>query len=254
MGLYRFDQDGSSLEFLRRTNNNTWGLGFNEQGSAFISTANGNPSTWLQFPQRLYGNLSGLDDSVTDRLTDTARIITLTNLFRQVDWVGAFTSAAGHGMYTARTYPREYWNRIGFVTDPTVQLIAEMIIEEDGSGYRAEHPRNLIASDDEWFSPVQAEVGPDGHIWIADWYNYIIQHNAESDRQEPTPGNAYANPLRDRSTDASTGLCMKGRELRTHEPGRCKPAAACGRPLAREYALAQARPAAAGGTRRNRCN
>ena len=212
MGIYRFDQDGSSLEFLRRTNNNTWGLGFNEQGSAFISTANGNPSTWLQFPQRLYGNLSGLDDSVTDRLTDTARIITLTNLFRQVDWVGAFTSAAGHGMYTARTYPREYWNRIGFVTDPTVQLIAEMIIEEDGSGYRAEHPRNLIASDDEWFSPVQAEVGPDGHIWFADWYNYIIQHNAESDRQEPTPGNAYANPLRDRQHGRIYRIVYEGGE------------------------------------------
>lgn len=84
------------------------------------------------------------------------------------------------------------------MTEPTVQLVAEVILEENGSGFRASHPRNLIASDDEWFSPVQAEVGPDGHIWIADWYNYIIQHNAESDRQEPTPGNAYANPLRDR--------------------------------------------------------
>lgn len=198
MGVYRFERDGSKLEFLRRTNNNTWGLGFNEQGGAFISTANGNPSTYLPFAQRLYENLSDMEDSVTDRLTDTARIITLTNLFRQVDWVGAFTSAAGHGLYTARTYPQEYWNRIAFVTEPTVQLVAEMILEEDGSSYRAEHPRNLIASDDEWFSPVQAEVGPDGHIWIADWYNYIIQHNAESDRQEPTPGNAYANPLRDR--------------------------------------------------------
>jgi uncharacterized protein len=198
MGVYRFKPDGSKLEFLRRTNNNTWGLGFNEQGDVFISTANGNPSTWFQFPQRHYGNLSGLDDSVTGRLTDTARIITLTNLFRQVDWVGAFTSAAGHALYTARTYPEEYWNRIAFVTEPTVQLVAEVILEENGSGFRASHPRNLVASDDEWFSPVQAEVGPDGHIWIADWYNYIIQHNAESDRQEPTPGNAYANPLRDR--------------------------------------------------------
>ncbi len=213
MGVYRFKQDGSKVEFLRRTNNNTWGLGFNEQGSAFISTANGNPSTWLQFPQRLYNNLNDVEDSVTDRLTDTARIITLTNLFRQVDWVGAFTSAAGHGMYTARTYPKEYWNRIGFVADPTVQLIGEMIIGENGSGFSAEHPRNLIASDDEWFSPVQAEVGPDGHIWFADWYNFIIQHNAESDRQEATPGNAYANPLRDREHGRIYRIVYEGAEV-----------------------------------------
>lgn len=198
MGLYRFLKDGTKLEFLQRTNNNTWGLGFNEQGEAFISTANGNPSTWHSIPQKLYNGLAGLEDSVTDRLTNTARVITLTNLFRQVDWVGAFTSAAGHGVYTARTWPEEYWNRRAFITEPTVQLVAEMILEENGSGYSAEYPRNLIASDDEWFSPVQAEVGPDGQVWIADWYNYILQHNAESDRQEPTPGNAYANPLRDR--------------------------------------------------------
>ena len=198
MGVYRFKQDGSRLEFLQRTNNNTWGLGFNEQGNAFISTANGNPSTMFTIPQRLYGNMDGLGDSVTDRLTDTARIITLTNLFRQVDWVGAFTSAAGHGLYTGRTWPQEYWNRRAFVAEPTVQLIAEMVLQQDGESFRAEYPRNLIASDDEWFSPIMAEVGPDGHVWVADWYNYIIQHNAESDRQEPTPGNAYANPLRDR--------------------------------------------------------
>lgn len=198
MGVYRFEKDGSKLEFLRRTNNNTWGLGFNEQGGAFISTANGNPSTYLPFSRTLYDNLPDLEDSVTERLTDTARVITLTNLFRQVDFVGAFTAAAGHGVYTARAYPQEYWNRIAFVTEPTMQLVAEVLLEENGSSYRAEHPRNLVASDDEWFSPVAAEVGPDGHVWIADWYNYINQHNAESDRQEPTPGNAYANPLRDK--------------------------------------------------------
>lgn len=198
MGVYRFKKDGSKLEFLRRTNNNTWGLGFNEQGKAFISTANGNPSTYLPFPRNLYEYLPDLNDSVTDRLAGTARIITLTNLFRQVDWVGAYTSGAGHALYTARNYPEEYWNRRAFVADPTMQMVGEFILSEKGSGYEAQYPRNLIASDDEWFSPVVADIGPDGNVWIADWYNYIIQHNAESDRQEPTPGNAYANPLRDR--------------------------------------------------------
>lgn len=212
MGVYRFQKDGSKLEFLRRTNNNTWGLGFNEQGRAFISTANGNPSTHFQFPRRLYDNLSDLEDSVTESITSTARVITLTNLFRQVDWVGAFTSAAGHEVYTARNYPEEYWNKRAFVMDPTVQLIGEFLLEDNGSSYKAEYHRNLIASDDEWFSPVVADVGPDGHVWFADWYNYIIQHNAESDRQEPTPGNAYANPLRDREHGRIYRLVYEGAE------------------------------------------
>jgi len=212
MGIYRFRQDGSKLEFLQRTNNNTWGLGFNEQGNAFISTANGNPSTMFTIPRGHYDKVDGLNDSVTDRLAESARVITLTNLFRQVDWVGAFTSAAGHGLYTAREWPSEYWNQRAFITEPTVQLVAEMTLEKDGDSYSASYPRNLIASDDEWFSPVMAEVGPDGNVWIADWYNYILQHNAESDRQEPTPGNAYANPLRDRQHGRIYRVVYEGSE------------------------------------------
>jgi mono/diheme cytochrome c family protein len=62
---------------------------------------------------------------------------------------------------------------------------------------------NLLASSDEWLSPVFADVGPDGAVWVADWQNFIIQHN-------PTPsvgrggydaqtgvGGAHVNPLRD---------------------------------------------------------
>ena len=52
--------------------------------------------------------------------------------------------------------------------------------------------------------PVAAEVGPDGNLWIADWYNFIIQHNPtpSSGRggydAKNGPGNAHVNPNRDR--------------------------------------------------------
>lgn len=210
-GVYRFRKDGSELDFLRRTNNNTWGLGFNEQGGAFISTANGNPSTYLQFPRKNYA-LLGLEDAVTQSLAPTPRMIPLSNDFRQVDWVGAYTAGSGHAVYTARSYPQEYWNRIGFVAEPTGHLVGIFNLEPSGSTYEAPHPRNLVTSDDQWFSPVAAEVGPDGHIWIADWYNYVIQHNAESDRQRPAPGNAYANPLRDRQHGRIYRIIYEGAE------------------------------------------
>ncbi len=50
----------------------------------------------------------------------------------------------------------------------------------EGSGFRSTSPFNLLASDDEWTAPIMAEVGPDGNVWVIDWYNYIVQHN-------PTP-------------------------------------------------------------------
>src|SRR6185437_12627938 len=43
-GVYRFKPDGSKLEFLGSTTNNTWGLGLSEDNLVFGSTANNNPS------------------------------------------------------------------------------------------------------------------------------------------------------------------------------------------------------------------
>ena len=42
-GFFRFKPDGSEIEFIRSTNNNTWGLGLSEEGIVFGSTANRNP-------------------------------------------------------------------------------------------------------------------------------------------------------------------------------------------------------------------
>ena len=38
-GTFRFKPDGSKMEFLHQFNNNTWGIGLNEQGDIFGSTA-----------------------------------------------------------------------------------------------------------------------------------------------------------------------------------------------------------------------
>ncbi|MEX1011612.1 MAG: PVC-type heme-binding CxxCH protein [Balneolaceae bacterium] len=197
MGVYRFRPDGSELEYLRRTNNNTWGLGFSEQGGAFISTANGNPSSFLPLSQRHYDAIEELTPSVTESLINNFRMITITREYRQVDFLGGYTAAAGHGTYTAREWPSRYWNRTAFVTEPTGHIIGEFLFEEEGSSYRGHNPRNLVSSDDQYFAPVVTEVGPDGHVWVADWYNYVLQHNPAGGQQSAAPGNAYANPLRD---------------------------------------------------------
>ena len=59
-------------------------------------------------------------------------------------------------------------------------LLTRFSLEEAGSSLAAENDWNFAASLDEWFSPIQAKVGPDGALWFVDWYNIVIQHN-------PTP-------------------------------------------------------------------
>ena len=43
-----------------------------------------------------------------------------------------------------------------------------------------------------------AEVGPDGAVWVLDWYNYIVQHNPTPQGFETGKGNAYVSDLRDK--------------------------------------------------------
>ncbi|MFO0954527.1 MAG: PVC-type heme-binding CxxCH protein [Isosphaeraceae bacterium] len=72
-GFYRFRPDGSKLEFLRSTNNNTWGLGFSEEGVVFGSTANGCPSVYLPVPNRYYEAVRGWSPSVLQSIASWNR-------------------------------------------------------------------------------------------------------------------------------------------------------------------------------------
>jgi putative membrane-bound dehydrogenase-like protein len=199
MGFYRFRPDGSKLEYIRSSNNNTWGLGFSEEGIVFGSTANGNPSMYMPIPNRYYEAVRGWSAQRVNGIAESARFQPITERIRQVDFHGQYTAAAGHALYTARAYPREYWNRIAFVNGPTGKLLGAFVLEAKGADFSSRNPFNLVASDDEWTAPIMAEVGPDGMVWFIDWYNYIVQHN-------PTPvgfrtgrGNAYETELRDKN-------------------------------------------------------
>ncbi len=219
-GVYHVNPDGTGMEFLANTSNNTWGLGFSEDNNVFISTANNTHSAFYSMPakytQRALPQLTAsTDKSVSTGILPVQKIDghydshSLTPNLRQVDVVGGFTSAAGHHLYTARSFPKEYWNRIALVCEPTVRLLHNAVIEPKGAGFAEKDGWNLMASSDEWFGPVHAEVGPDGAVWVADWYNFIIQHNVFVPAQAPSEmvlpfteqpmgqGNAFSSPLRD---------------------------------------------------------
>ena len=198
-GFFRFKPDGSKLEFLRSTSNNSWGVGFSEEGLVFGSTANGCPSVYLPIPNRYYEAVRGWAPAVLANIASSNRFYPVTERVRQVDWHGGFTAAAGHAVYTARAYPKHYWNRTAFVTEPTGHLAATFLLEPDGSDFGSDNTWNLVASDDEWTSPIAAEVGPDGQVWMIDWYNYIVQHNPTPQGFETGKGNAYVTPLRDKT-------------------------------------------------------
>ncbi|MDP7016377.1 MAG: ThuA domain-containing protein [Pirellulaceae bacterium] len=205
MGFFRFNMEpfenkpaAAAIEFVRSTNNNTWGLGISEDGLIFGSTANRNPSVFMPIANRYYERVRGWAPSNIGSIADTFRFRAITENVRQVDHHGGYTAGAGHALYTARNYPATWWNRTAFVCGPTGHLVGAFVLRPDGAGFRSTSPCNLTASDDQWSAPIAAEVGPDGNVWVLDWYNYIVQHNPTPQGFKTGKGNAYESKLRDK--------------------------------------------------------
>jgi len=207
-GVFRFQADGSALQFLHQYNNNTWGVGINGSGDVFGSTANGNPSFYGYLPAHILnptqpgsGRRGGsgfrpgyrLDSNnepdgaaasvrrlpSAKSLAPGLRMHPNTPNVRMVDNFGGYTAAAGHAFMISDALPARLRGK-ALVTEPTAKLIGIIDIERDGAGYQANDGFNLLASADEWMSPIFADVGPDGAIWVIDFYSFVIQHN-------PTP-------------------------------------------------------------------
>lgn len=208
--IYSFTPDGTDIDHISRTSNNTWGLGISEANDIFISTANNTHSGYYGIPEKHINGVKGIHLRGVQKIDGHYLFHPITRNFRQVDVFGGFTAAAGHSLYTARAFPKEYWNSIAFVAEPTGHLLHNAILKQKGAGFTEHDGWNLLASSDEWVSPVAAEVGPDGAVWIADWYNFIIQHNPTPTGFENGFGNAHVNPLRDKQRGRIYRLSFKG--------------------------------------------
>ncbi len=200
MGTYRFKADGSAIEFLHQFSNNSWGHSTNAAGDQFGGTANNAPIFYGGIPATAFPE--GMRGMSAKKINVEDKAHAITPNYRQVDVFGGYTAAAGSAFIYSANLPERLQGK-ALVTEPTMKLISLMDVQPQGAGYVAKDGFNLVASSDEWMSPVFAEVGPDGAVWFADWQNFIIQHN-------PTPspghggytaktgvGGAHENPLRD---------------------------------------------------------
>ena len=202
--IYRFTPDGKQMEHIANFTNNTWGLGFSEAFDVFGSTANNEHAVYVGIPRRFYQGVNGLTGNGRKKIDGHYPMHPNTRLIRQVDSQGGYTAAAGFNLYTARAFPQEFWNAVGLVNEPTGHVLHKAILEKRGAGFAERDGWNLIASDDEWMAPVHAETGPDGAVWVLDWYNFIAQHNptpsgpvvAQGYQFRTGRGAAYETPLR----------------------------------------------------------
>ncbi len=94
--------------------------------------------------------------------------------------VGHFTSANSTIVYRDELFGPEFIQN-AFVSEPVNNLIHREVMQPSGVTFTSqrapeEQQSEFLASSDTWFRPNMIRTGPDGAIWIADFYREIIDH------------------------------------------------------------------------------
>ncbi len=91
---------------------------------------------------------------------------------------GRFTSACSVTIYRGGRFGPDYQGN-AFTCEPVHNLIHRDILVPKGPGFTAKRaPENaeFLASVDNWFRPVNLSVGPDGALYVVDFYRHVIEH------------------------------------------------------------------------------
>lgn len=94
------------------------------------------------------------------------------------DEAGHFTSVCGVCEYTGGLFEGKY-ARASFVCEPVSNLVHADILTTKGATFnaaRAEEGKEFLASADSWFRPVNTTVGPDGALYVVDFYRKLVEH------------------------------------------------------------------------------
>lgn len=92
--------------------------------------------------------------------------------------MGHFTSACGICEYSGNLFKGKY-AKASFVCEPVSNLVHSDILTLNGATFsakRAEEGKEFLASTDSWFRPVNLTVGPDGALYVVDFYRKLVEH------------------------------------------------------------------------------
>ena len=104
--------------------------------------------------------------------------ITRNPIYVHESQVGIFTSSCGNSVYNAARFP-ERLRGAYFVCDPLHNLVHCDLLSPSGATFsarRAFEEREFLASTDAWFKPVFTTVGPDGALYVVDYYRKYVEH------------------------------------------------------------------------------
>lgn len=158
---YRFKPDGSHVEQFTHGQVNPFGMCFDPYGNLFTSDCETMPIA-LMIRESYHPSFGKPDDGLGFEP-------------EMCDHMYGSTAIAGLCDYVANQFPPEYQNRM-FVGNVVTNKINAAQITPRGSGFHADESPDFLETDDQWFRPTCIKLGPDGALYVTDFYNRIIGH------------------------------------------------------------------------------
>ena len=158
---YRMRPDGSHAEYFTHGQVNPFGLAFDALGNLYSCDCHSRPVYQL-IRGAYYPSFGKPDDGVgfgPDMVTHDH----------------GSTGIGGISFYAADQFPKAYRDTV-FVGNVVTNRVNHDRIEWHGSSPQGIEQPDFVWSEDNWFRPVDIELGPDGALYIADFYNRIIGH------------------------------------------------------------------------------
>ncbi len=159
--VYRMRPDGSHAEYYSHGQVNPFGLAFDPLGNLYSCDCHSKPIYQL-LRGAWYPSFGKPDDGLGFGPT-------------MIDHDHGSTGIGGIAYYAADHFPEAYRDTI-FIGNVVTSRINHDRLTWQGSSPKAVEQPDFVVSDDPWFRPVDIELGPDGALYVADFYNRIIGH------------------------------------------------------------------------------
>ena len=182
-GIWQYHPPTQRLEVFSRGWVNAWGHHFDKWGNSFVTDGAGNEGINYAFPGSTYVTAAA-----------APRVLNGMN--------PGSPKYCGLEVISGRHFPDD-WQGDLITCDFRAHRIVRFKLTENGSGYVSREQPDVIKSNHVAFRPIDVKLGPDGALYIADWYNPIIQHG-EVD---------FRDPRRDHTHGRIWRVTVKGREL-----------------------------------------
>ncbi len=181
--IWRYHPSRHEFEIFAEGGGNTFGLEIDDVGLTFSGTNGGN-TRGMFYPQGSYGEKTwGKHGPLTNPYA--------FGYFRHMRFEGdgrRFTQSLA--IYQDDALPTRYHDQI-IAINPLQRCVIGSSLSEDTSTFRTQDFEQTIDTDDRWFRPVNIAVGPDGAVYIADWYDTRLTHVDPRDTWHKSSGRVY---------------------------------------------------------------